>query len=68
MEIIGTVASFIVLLSFMVEGENKIRIVNVFGAVLFIIYGVAIKSFSVCFLNSALIAVHLYKLFKNKVR
>ncbi len=65
-EVIGVCASIIVLISFLLKGEEKIRIVNLVGAILFVIYGLLIHAFSVWFLNSVLVLVHLYKLIKFK--
>ncbi len=65
-EIIGTLASTIVLLSFLITGEQKIRTVNIIGAFVFVIYGVLINAFSVWFLNGALMGIHLYRLYKLK--
>lgn len=65
-EVIGVCASVIVLISFLLKGEEKIRIVNLVGAILFVIYGLLIHAFSVWFLNSALVLVHLYKLIMFK--
>lgn len=64
-EILGTIASIIVLLSFLMKGEKNIRIVNIFGAICFVIYGIMINAFSVWFLNGALCIIHLYKLLKK---
>lgn len=63
-EIIGTIASIVIMLAFILNGEKKIRIVDLIGAILFIVYGVLIKSFSVVFLNGCLILVQIYKLYK----
>lgn len=63
-EAIGVVASVIVLISFALNGEKKIRIINIIGALLFVIYGIFINAFSVWFLNGALVLVHTYKLIK----
>lgn len=63
-EIIGTIASIIIMLAFILNGEKKIRIVDLLGAILFIIYGICIKSFSVIFLNSCLAIIQVYKLCK----
>lgn len=63
-EIIGIIASIMVLISFIMNGEKKIRIINIFGAMLFIIYGFLINSFSVWFLNLMLLLVHINKLIK----
>lgn len=64
-EILGIIASVIVLLSFLMKGEKNIRIVNIFGAMCFVIYGIMINAFSVWFLNGALCIIHLYKLLKK---
>lgn len=64
-EEIGTLASIIVLISFLCKSERKIRVVNIVGALLFVVYGALNGSFSVWFLNGALILIHLYKLLKK---
>lgn len=61
-ESIGILASIIVLISFIAKGENKIRIINIIGALVFVIYGLLINSFSVWFLNAMLVIIHLYKI------
>lgn len=63
-EIIGVLASIMVLISFIMNGEKKIRIVNIAGALLFVVYGILINAFSVWFLNGALLFVHIHKLIK----
>lgn len=65
-EELGTIASIIVLISFLFKSERKIRIVNIIGAILFVVYGALNGSFAVWFLNGALILIHLYKLLKNE--
>ena len=65
-EEIGTIASIIVLISFLCKSERKIRIINIIGALLFVIYGAINGSFAVWFLNGALILIHLYKLLKKE--
>lgn len=68
-ELIGIIASVMVLISFIFKSENKIRTVNIFGATLFVIYGFLINSFSVWFLNLILIVVHCYNLFiRGKIK
>ena len=63
-ELIGVFASVMVLISFVMNGEKKIRIINIFGATLFVVYGLLINAFSVWFLNGMLLFVHLHKLLK----
>lgn len=57
-EIIGITATFFVLLSFLMRSAAKIRMINIVGAALFIIYGFLIGSFSTALLNAALIVIH----------
>lgn len=64
-EILGTLASVIVLISFLMKGEKKIRIINIIGALMFVIYGILINAFSVYFLNGMLCLVHIYKLIRG---
>ena len=61
-EILGTIASVVVLLSFFMKGEEKIRKVNILGAGLFFWYGMFIHSFSVWFLNGCLFILHMFKI------
>ena len=63
-EILGIVATLFVLLSFSLKGELKIRFVNSFGAMLFVIYGVLIQAWSIWILNIALLMIHIYFLVK----
>jgi len=65
-EVLGTLASILVLVSFMMKNEKMIRSVNIIGAVIFVVYGICINAFSVWFLNGALCIVHMYRLLKLK--
>lgn len=65
-EIIGTMASIIVLISFLMKGEGKIRAVNIVGALMLVLYGYLIHSFSTCFLNAMLVIIHTVKLLKMR--
>lgn len=65
-EIIGILASFFVLLSFVPKDQTKIRVINIIGASLFVIYGLTIGAFSTWFANGALILVHCYHLIKSR--
>lgn len=63
-EIIGYLGSFLVLFSFLLKDVKWIRIINVFGAVFFIIYGIYTKTWVTLFMNVALIIVHTVYLVK----
>lgn len=64
MEILGVIASIIVLISFLTQDVKKIRIINIVGCICFVIYGITINAFSVWFLNGMLCLIHIWKLLK----
>ena len=61
-EIIGIIATLFVVVAFTLNGERKIRIFNFIGAVIFVIYGLLINSFSTILLNASLIIIQLFKI------
>lgn len=65
-ECIGVLATLCVLISFTQSKTNRIRIINSIGSVIFIVYGILISSFSVWFLNLAVLIVNIYKLIKER--
>ena len=67
-EIIGMIATAFIVIGFMFSSERKIRIINALGAVLYVVYGILIHSYSNIVLNSILVAVHLYKLIQQKLK
>ena len=60
-DIIGLVATLFTLLSFLVKGEAKIRIINAIGCVFFVIYGLLIHALSVWLLNGIVLIVNAYR-------
>ena len=65
-EAIGLCGTVFILIAFLLNGEKKIRIFDMIGSVLFVVYGALIGAYSNMILNSALIIVHLVKLHKMK--
>lgn len=69
-EYIGYLASFIVLLSFTMKEVKKLRIVNITGCVLFILYGFLMPSIRIglpiIIANAAILTVNIYYLTTNK--
>ena len=64
-EVLGILASVFVLISFLFKKEKSIRLVNIFGAIIFVIYGLLINALSIWLLNGILIFIHLYYLLKE---
>ena len=61
-EIIGIAGSFLIIIAFLMKGEKNIRVMDAVGALLFVIYGCLIGSFSTVLLNTVLIAVQIINL------
>lgn len=65
-EIIGLCGTVFILIAFLFNSEKQIRIFDMIGAALFILYGVLIEAYSNVVLNGALILVHIVKLYKMR--
>lgn len=69
-EYVGYLASFMVLLSFTMKSVKKLRIVNMMGCILFVLYGFLMPSFRIglpiIIANTAIFCVNLYYLLKTK--
>lgn len=65
-ELIGIIGTLFVLLSFLMKDLKKVRIINIIGATLFVIYGLLIGALSTWLLNGVLIIVHIVYLIKEK--
>lgn len=68
-ELIGIIGSAFICVAFLFKNVIGIRLFDSVGAILFIIYGLMIHSFSTVLLNGILILiqlVNLYKLWRNK--
>lgn len=63
-EIIGYLGSFFVLASFLLKDIRQIRMINIIGAVFFVIYGISTKTWATAFMNLALVGVHIFYLIK----
>ena len=65
-DIIGYIGSLLILISFLFKDVRLIRIVNIVGAIFFIVYGVVIKTWPTVFVNIALIIIHIFYLVKMR--
>ena len=68
-EWLGYFASLLVAVSFLMKSMNKLRFINMLGAICFVIYAVAIKAIPVALINFFIICVNVYYLTqKNAVK
>lgn len=63
-ELIGVIASIVVVISFFMNGEKRIRKMNTVGSFIFGIYGILINSISIQFLNIVSVIVNIIKIYK----
>lgn len=63
-EIIGYVGSILVAISLMMKSLLRLRIINLFGALFFTVYGILLKAYPVAFLNGLIVCIDLYYLFE----
>jgi len=63
-EIIGYVASAIVLVSFFMSSIVKLRWISATGSLIFAVYALLIKSYPTAFMNFSIVAINLYYLIR----
>ena len=63
-EIWGYISMIVVIISMLQKNVEKLRIINTISCAMFVVYGVLIGAYPVILLNSIIIVINLYKLFK----
>ncbi|NOH03025.1 MAG: hypothetical protein HND47_14235 [Chloroflexi bacterium] len=63
-ELIGYAGSLLVAVSLMMKSLVRLRLINLAGAVFFVVYGVLIRAVPVVFLNGLIVCVNLYNLWQ----
>lgn len=64
-ELVGYLATFLVMLSFMMKDVNRIRIINAIGCTAWIAYGFMLDSFPVIITNVGILAIHTGHFLRN---
>lgn len=65
-ELFGILGTVLILIGFLSDSEKKIRIFDMAGSALFVLYGILIGAYSNILLNGILILVHIFKLRKMR--
>ncbi len=65
-EIIGYTGSIVIAVSLLMKDALKLRIINMIGALLFVIYGIMIKAHAVWLVNLFIAVVDLYYIYELK--
>lgn len=66
-EWVGYLASLLLIISFMMKDLKTLRLINSMGAIVFVIYGIMLKtSYPIIITNVFILGVNLFFLFKKK--
>ena len=57
---LGYFASILIAISFVMKSINKLRLVNIIGALCFVIYSVIIHAWPVAFINLFTVCINVY--------
>ncbi|MBK8904910.1 MAG: YgjV family protein [Anaerolineaceae bacterium] len=61
-ELLGYLASLFVAISLMMRALTRLRVINLVGCLLFVVYGLIIGAYPVAVMNSFILLVNLYHL------
>ena len=64
LELLGYVASVLVAISLMMSSLLRLRLINLVGAIAFVIYGLLIGAYPIVAVNSIIVLVNLYFLYR----
>lgn len=68
-EWVGYLASGVLMVSFLMKNINTLRIINSFGAVLFVIYGIMLAtSWPIIITNTFILGINIYYLAKHYLK
>ncbi len=65
-DILGWIATAFVLISFTIQDLRRLRIVNLSGSLLWIVYGFLKQDNPVIFVNISIVLIHSYWFIKNR--
>lgn len=66
LDLVAYIASAFILFSFTLKDQLKLRSFNSIGAALFIYYSLSKGDYPVVFINSAIVAINLFYIIKNR--
>jgi hypothetical protein len=65
-EIFGYISMVVVLISTMMKDMKRLRIINSIGCLMFIIYGLILSAYPIVLMNSIVILIHIWRLYKGE--
>ncbi|NBR40830.1 MAG: uroporphyrinogen decarboxylase [Alphaproteobacteria bacterium] len=64
-EVVGYIATFLVMMSFVMKDVTRLRVINALGCVAWIVYGVMLDSYPVIVTNVGILAINSGHLLRN---
>jgi hypothetical protein len=64
-EVIGYIATFLVMMSFVMKDVTRLRVINALGCVAWIAYGIMLDSYPVIVTNIGILAINSGHLLRN---
>lgn len=61
-EVLGYIASVLIAISFVMKSIKKLRLFNIVGATLFVVYSIIIRAWPVALINLFSIGINIYRL------
>jgi len=65
-EIWGYISMIVVLISVMMKDIKKLRMINTISCIMFVIYGVALGAYPIVIMNSLVIFINIWRLYKGE--
>lgn len=65
-EIWGYISMFVVVFSMLQKDVKKLRVINTISCAMFVLYGVLIGAYPIVILNSIVIVINLWRLFRGE--
>lgn len=65
-EIWGYISMIVVLISVMMKDIKKLRMINTISCIMFVIYGVALGAYPIVIMNSLVIVINMWRLYKGE--
>ena len=65
-EIWGYISMIVVLISVIMKDIKKLRMINTISCIMFVIYGVALGAYPIVIMNSLVIIINIWRLYKGE--
>ena len=66
-DIVGYLSTFLVVLSFMMKDMLKLRVVNMTGGILWVVYGIMLNNIPIIITNVFIVSINIIMLYKTFV-